>query len=38
MADKIKAPCIMCARVTAHHVLATQDRSDEDIADRYYSL
>jgi hypothetical protein len=28
----------MCARVTAHRVLATQDRSDEDIRDRYYFL
>jgi hypothetical protein len=38
--DEIKAPCIMCARVTAHHVLAKQDRSDEeqDISDKYYFL
>jgi hypothetical protein len=34
----MKAPCILCARITSHHVLATQDRSDEDIRDKYYFL
>jgi hypothetical protein len=31
MADDFKnAPCILCARVNAHKVLATQDRSSEE--------
>jgi hypothetical protein len=38
VADEIKAPCVMCARVTAHHVLARQNRSDEEISDNYYFL
>lgn len=39
MGDGTKqAPCIMCARVTAHHVLARQDRSDDDVRDVYYFL
>jgi len=39
MADDVKnAPCIMCARVTRHNVLAKQDRSDEQVHDVYYFL
>jgi hypothetical protein len=41
MADDLKrAPCIMCARVNTHHVLARQNRSDENegIVDNYYFL
>jgi Domain of unknown function (DUF4145) len=39
MADDIKnAPCILCARVNAHKVLARQDRSSEEGSDVYYFL
>ena len=39
MADDIKnAPCILCARVNAHRVLARQDRSSQDGSDVYYFL
>ena len=39
MVDNIKnAPCVMCTRVTRHHVLARQNRSDEDVSDNYYFL
>jgi hypothetical protein len=39
MADEVKnAPCILCARVTAHKVLARQDRSSEEGPDVYYFL
>jgi hypothetical protein len=34
----MKAPCVLCARTTTHHVLASQDRSNEDIKDRYYFI
>jgi hypothetical protein len=37
MADDVKnAPCILCARVTKHNVLASQDRSEEGIYNVYY--
>src|SRR6266566_5589402 len=39
MADDIKnAPCIMCARVTKHNVVARQVRSDENEHVVYYFL
>jgi hypothetical protein len=39
MADDVKnAPCILCARVNAHKVLARQDRSSEEGPDVYYFL
>jgi Domain of unknown function (DUF4145) len=39
MPDNIKnAPCIVCTRVNAHRVLAREDRSDDEITDRYYFL
>ncbi len=39
MADDIKyAPCILCARVNAHKVLARQDRGSEEGSDMYYFL
>jgi hypothetical protein len=39
MADDVKnAPCILCTRVTKHHVIARQDRSSEDGSDIYYFL
>jgi Domain of unknown function (DUF4145) len=39
MADDIKyAPCVMCTRVTKHHVIERRSRSDEDIRDMYYFL
>src|SRR5258706_1626181 len=39
MADDIKyAPCILCARVNAHKVLARQDRGSEEGSDIYYFL
>jgi hypothetical protein len=39
MAEQIRnAPCILCTRVTAHKVLAVQDRSEEGISDHYYFL
>ncbi len=39
MADDIKyAPCILCARVNAHKVLASQDRGSEEGSDMYYFL
>src|SRR5258708_7581458 len=39
MANDVRnAPCIMCARVTRHNVLAKQDRSDETVHDVYYFL
>lgn len=39
MTGKTKnAPCIMCVQITKHHVLAEQDRSDDDVRDTYYFL
>ena len=39
MADETrKAPCIMCARVNVHKVLARQDRSSVEAHDVYYFL
>lgn len=39
MADEVKnAPCILCARVNVHKVLARQDRGSEDGSDVYYFL
>src|SRR6266404_6144011 len=39
MADDIKyAPCILCAGVNAHKVLARQDRGSEEGSDMYYFL
>jgi hypothetical protein len=34
----MQAPCILCTQVTAHHVLAQEDRSGEDVEDKYYFL
>jgi len=36
--DVMNAPCILCARVNAHKVLARQDRSSEEGSDVYYFL
>jgi hypothetical protein len=39
VADDIKnAPCGLCGQVTAHKVLARQDRSGDDIDDKYFFL
>jgi hypothetical protein len=39
MADGIKrAPCMMCTQITIHHVVARQDRSNDDGSDVYYFL
>jgi hypothetical protein len=38
MVETIDAPCILCTRVTAHKVLAIEDRGNQDTWDRYYFL
>lgn len=39
MADDMKnAPCLLCTRVTKHHVIARKDRSSEEGSDVYYFL
>jgi hypothetical protein len=39
MSEETKqAPCLLCTHTTTHRVLAMQDRSGEDVHDKYYFL
>jgi len=38
MSNTLNAPCMLCAHVTNHLILARQDRSSEDLHDMYYFI